>query len=132
MIVVDSSVAISWVLPDEDSEVARRALQLVRVAGMCAPDIFWYEFRNALIVSERRGRFLVEETTLAISVLTAIDPGISNNYSDIELMRIARQRQLSVYDAAYLALAVTTSFQLATLDRNLAQAAAEEGVPVVL
>ncbi|MCY4475638.1 MAG: type II toxin-antitoxin system VapC family toxin [Chloroflexi bacterium] len=43
-------------------------------------------------------------------------------------MQLARTHRLTFYDALYLELAVRRSAQLATLDRNLAAAASNEGV----
>jgi predicted nucleic acid-binding protein len=43
---------------------------------------------------------------------------------------IAERRDLSMYDAAYLELALRHEFGLITLDRALAQAAIAEGVPL--
>jgi predicted nucleic acid-binding protein len=43
-------------------------------------------------------------------------------------MSLARKRNLTVYDAAYLELAKREGLPLATLDRNLERAAIAEGV----
>ena len=43
-------------------------------------------------------------------------------------MALARQRNLTVYDAAYLELAIREALPLATLDRALENAAIAEGV----
>ena len=45
-----------------------------------------------------------------------------------ELMALARARKLTVYDAAYLDLAIREGLPLATLDRQLERAALAEGV----
>ncbi len=47
---------------------------------------------------------------------------------DDALMSIARSRNLTVYDAAYLELAKREALPLATLDRDLERAAIAEGV----
>ncbi|WP_426239734.1 PIN domain-containing protein [Pararhizobium sp. DWP1-1-3] len=44
------------------------------------------------------------------------------------MIGLARAHQLSAYDAAYLALAITEGLPLATLDKKLRQAAAAEAV----
>ena len=48
-----------------------------------------------------------------------------------EAVELASRHSLSLYDAAYLALAVDLEGELATLDRALAAAATAEGVAVV-
>ena len=47
------------------------------------------------------------------------------------LVAIGREHQLSAYDAAYLMLAEREGQPLATLDKNLTQAANAAGVPLV-
>jgi predicted nucleic acid-binding protein len=46
------------------------------------------------------------------------------------VLTLARRHQLTVYDAAYLELAVRNALPLATLDAVLATAARSEGVPL--
>jgi predicted nucleic acid-binding protein len=48
-----------------------------------------------------------------------------------EVLRLARTHQLSVYDAAYLELALRKNAPLATLDTDLIKAARLESVPVI-
>ena len=45
-------------------------------------------------------------------------------------LTLARRHRLTVYDAAYLELAVRNALPLATLDAMLATAARSEGVPL--
>lgn len=130
-LVIDSSVAVSWMLRDEDSQLARKALADVVQSGMIVPGIFWYEFRNTLIVNERRGRLRIEESEQALSVLAALDPAIFHDHSEIDLLRLSRKHNLSVYDAAYVELALRNGVGLATLDADMAKAAMREGISVI-
>jgi predicted nucleic acid-binding protein len=50
---------------------------------------------------------------------------------DRPLLVLARRHKLTIYDAAYLALAIRKHLPLATLDKALSSAAAVEGVPVL-
>ena len=47
------------------------------------------------------------------------------------VLALARTHRLTVYDAAYLELALRVDAPLATLDRKLAAAARAAGVPLV-
>ena len=47
-------------------------------------------------------------------------------------LALAERHRLSVYDATYLWLAIDVDGELATFDRDLARAAAAEGVPLAL
>jgi predicted nucleic acid-binding protein len=51
--------------------------------------------------------------------------------NEAQVMGLARRHRLTVYDAAYLELALREGVALATLDGPLAAAAKAEGVPVL-
>jgi predicted nucleic acid-binding protein len=50
---------------------------------------------------------------------------------EVSLLRLAREYRLTVYDAAYLELALRHDIPQATLDRELAGAAYAEQVPLI-
>ena len=54
--VLDASIAACWAFDDEDHPVAALALERVRTDEARVPSLWWFEVRNTLIVSERRGR----------------------------------------------------------------------------
>ena len=130
-IVIDVSIAASWCFADEQSEAAERTLdELPRLEGVI-PGIFRYEICNVLIVNERRGRidkagserFLMRLRDLRLLQDDAHDEGT--------VMALARNHGLSAYDATYLETALRRVDSLATLDRDLANAAAAEGVSLI-
>ncbi|MBX3531445.1 MAG: type II toxin-antitoxin system VapC family toxin [Rhizobiaceae bacterium] len=129
--VIDSSVAACWALPDEYSPVANVALDLVADNGMVVPALFAYEFRNVLLVNERRKRIAAEAISTALSKVGAIPTQFDSDFDPDRLLVIARRQALSVYDAAYLELALRRDLPLATLDRRLATAASAEGATIV-
>jgi len=130
--VVDSSVALALVLPDERSS---RAEALFRARGrpsLIAPPLWIYETANALAVAVRRRRLpeaalseawdLLE--ALAVEIDSRVDPVLSR-----ALQALALATGLSAYDAAYLELAERRApARLATLDDPLARAAASRGI----
>ncbi|HVW55838.1 MAG TPA: type II toxin-antitoxin system VapC family toxin [Rhizobiaceae bacterium] len=118
-LVVDSSIAACWSLPDEASEVANRALARVVDETMLVPRLFWYEIRNVLIVSERRRRISIGQTNEALARITLLPIEIDEIPSTEKAMELARLYALSFYDASYLELALRTKSTLATLDRKL-------------
>jgi predicted nucleic acid-binding protein len=131
--VLDASVTLSWAFPDEQNPIALRAGQLLESSGETAlvPSLWWYEVRNILIVNERRGRITPLRTA---SFLKAIDElSIVTEFSQDEsiVLELARQSRLTVYDAAYLALAMHQCIPLATLDKDLRDAALAAGVPLL-
>jgi predicted nucleic acid-binding protein len=118
-LVVDSSIAACWSLPDEASEIANRALAHLVDDTMLVPRLFWYESRNVLIVNERRRRISVGQTSEALARIALLPIEIDETPSNEKAMELARLYALSFYDASYLELALRTESTLATLDRKL-------------
>ncbi len=125
-VVLDASVLAALLLPDETSSLVEAVENILAEAGAVAPKILWYEIRNTLLVANRRKRLSDDELADALSVLhdLAID-FIDVPNSDL-LFRLARKHALSIYDAAYLSLALEKRRPLATLDKTLRQAARRE------
>ncbi|MCB9959114.1 MAG: type II toxin-antitoxin system VapC family toxin [Rhodospirillaceae bacterium] len=132
LLVLDSSVAASWCLPDERSELADRALDMVETGGFVVPPLFWYELRNVLIVNERRGRIDAARLADSLRLVTALPARIDSAPDEAVLLGLARAHTLSVYDAAYLELAKRLGIPLATLDLALHRAGAAEAVALVV
>lgn len=132
--VLDASVAIAVFLEDEASAYAD-AVASAMTAGELAhtPAIWPLEVLNNLLVAERRKRVTSDETgqlleflaTLPIEVSAAelVDAGASE-------LRLARQLNLTAYDAAYIALAQRRAIPLATVDARLKKAAVVAGVQI--
>jgi predicted nucleic acid-binding protein len=128
--VLDASAVIAWALREDDPR-ADLARERARIEDAAVPMLWWFEVRNALIVNERRGRltepltarFLREISRLAVTVDRAPD--------ETALLTLARRHRLTVYDAAYLELALREALPLATLDAQLAAAAQSEAVPLI-
>jgi predicted nucleic acid-binding protein len=94
------------------------------------PAIWWYEIRNILVLNERRGRIAIADSEQFIESTGSLPRTAFPEHSR-ETLRLARNYRLSVYDAAYLALAKAEGIPLATLDRGLEAAATAEGVEIV-
>ena len=129
--VLDASVAISWAFEDEDHPYADEALLQLHQDQAFVPAIWWFEVRNILIINERRKRSTISKTTAHLQDLSemAITQDLVPDEADI--LRLARQHRLTVYDASYLELALRKNTPLATLDAELIHAARAEGVPII-
>lgn len=105
---------------------------LARIRGDEAwvPSLWWFEVRNTLLVSERRGRLTEADTTAFLAALSRLAISVDRPPSD-DVLALARRRNLTVYDAAYLELARRADMPLATLDRRLALAARAEQVVLI-
>jgi predicted nucleic acid-binding protein len=128
--VVDASVVGAWLLPDESHPIAEHALRQLAVETAIAPALLWFELRNMLVVNERRGRLDAAKTSQALRLLKSLPISTVAELDEDLLMRLARTHRLTVYDAAYLELALRRRLALATLDAALARAASAEAVPM--
>ena len=127
-IVIDNSVYLAWCLGDEDNPTAARAMQRVIEEGGVAPRIWWYELRNALLMNERRGRISPQQVMDTLADSLALGIAIDDEHDGSLLLDLARRHTLTIYDAAYLEVAVRRSLPLATLDQRLRTAAESVGI----
>ena len=130
-VVIDSSVAASWSIPDEDSPAALKALTVASSDGVAVPNLFWHELRNVLLISERRGRLTPDEVRTGLAAVADLSPNVDNLGAHSAILTLARRYLLSAYDAAYLELAIRLGGKLATLDNKLAKAALAENLTVI-
>jgi predicted nucleic acid-binding protein len=128
--VIDASIVLAWGL-EEDSPAAGGALTRLEADQAFAPSLWWFEVRNGLIVGERRGRIQEMRTVEFLRALAELAVSFDASPDENKMIELARKHRLTVYDAAYLELAVRRGFPLATLDEPLAAAARAEGVPLV-
>lgn len=127
-LVVDASVTVCWLLPDETNPRANVAWAKSQQYEAAVPQIWHPEVRNALYQAERRGRITPSQTESSFERLNVI-PVVTDTQPDYDVvLTLARMHNLSLYDAMYLELAKRYSVELATLDAQLGEAAAKEGL----
>jgi len=128
-VVLDASMAMSFVLQDEFNPRSQRTLALVSEDGALVPHLWDYEVLNSLRSAQARGRLNTADVSHAVSGLFALpitrDPRPADG---VRLIDLAHQFALSVYDAAYLSLALDRNLELASLDTALNSAARKAGV----
>lgn len=124
--VIDNSIVMAWCFEDESSAIADVVLDSLRHAKAIVPAIWPLEVGNVLLVAERRGRLGEADSARFLSMLSSLpiysEPetpqrAMSNIYA------LAREHQLSTYDASYLDLAMRQGVAIATLDKALIAAA---------
>lgn len=133
--VLDCSLALAWALPDETSKRADQFLaQVSRKGVFWVPALWWYEVSNALVMAQRRQR-LSEAGRMRSVELYGMLPIQTDAHlgrdTMLRLHALAREHDLSAYDAAYLELAQRRNLGLATLDRSLVTAAGRAGIKVI-
>ncbi len=130
--VIDASVVMSWLLLDEKNAATMALLDRTLQDKAVAPRILWFEVRNALLVQQRRGRVSAEQVDEAFTRLNALHIDLTDDNNPMEILALARRESLSFYDASYLALAISRSFQLASLDKALINATSRSGIANLL
>jgi predicted nucleic acid-binding protein len=132
--VLDSSVALAWLLPDEGSEATDALADRLEQEPVHVPAIWCLEVGNALLMAQRRAPIKDHELARFVSALSAlpidVDPAASTSALPT-VLAIARELGLTAYDAAYIELAKRLSLPLASLDAKLRQACARADVAVL-
>ena len=134
-LVIDASTALGFLMSDEQAPSALRALQAMETGTpVHVPAHWWLEVANGLTMAERRQRATQADITEALYLVQALPVTTDDETarrSGSEIAALARQYGLSIYDAAYLDLAMRRGATLATDDRLLGQAATAAGVPLL-
>ena len=129
--VLDCSVALAWLFPDEATEVTDHLRDSLVEGRAFAPALWPMEVANVLLVATRRGRIDPDEWEQLYAHLEAlpieIDP-VSTSRVWGRTLQLANAHRLSVDDAMYLELALRMRLPLATLDRTLSETARLEGI----
>ena len=132
--VLDCSVTMSWVFPDEASAATERLRESMIEGHVFVPALWPVEVGNVLLTATRRGRITADECPRICAILEAlpieIEP-VSMSSAWGAALELARKHRLSGYDAMYLELAVRMQLPLATLDRALGAAGRAEGLNVL-
>jgi predicted nucleic acid-binding protein len=133
--VLDASVTLAWCFPDESTSDTEAILDsLTEGTTAITPAIWPFEVANALLVSERRKRITLAQVTSVLQRIAdlpiSVDPVRTERAFGATLL-LAREQQLTEYDAAYMELALREGLPIATLDDRLRRAAQKVGVPLV-
>jgi predicted nucleic acid-binding protein len=123
-LILDSSIALSWCLPDEGGP--DQIQHAVAASGAIAPLHWPLEVANALLMAQRRQRISADFRDAALRDLAALPISLDGETSARawdETLRLAEAYGLTTYDAAYLELAQRLTLPLATLDAELCVAA---------
>jgi len=130
-LVLDSSVALAWIYSDETTDAIRSVFGELTQSGAWVPGIWRLEVANILEAGVCRGRHdaSFRDSTLADLAQLPIqtDPE-TDRHAWRATARLAEHHRLTLYDAAYLELALRRELPLATLDRDLRAAANAEKV----
>ncbi|MGB0290673.1 MAG: type II toxin-antitoxin system VapC family toxin [Opitutales bacterium] len=132
--VVDTSVSASWILPDEQSELAEALLKEVIAGklGLLQPVLWQYEMVNLIRSAHQRGRLTKAGAKAACSLWAKVfvhDLDSPDAFARQRTLELAMHYGLSGYDAAYLELAQRFVVPLYSADARLQRAAKALGLP---
>jgi predicted nucleic acid-binding protein len=122
--VLDSSVALKWVLAELDSAKAIRLRDDYKNGAheLLAPDIFVSEIANALAMAERQGRIKAGESAIFLHDIIRAAPALHPTPPLLHrAMAMAIANRRAVYDCLYLALAEAEGCELVTADDQFAR-----------
>ena len=132
--VLDSSVALAWVLPGEGTDATEALLDEIAASGAAAPGLWPLETANVLLQAERARRITRAERQRSLAALAALPIRIDADTATQAFgstTALAEAHGLTLYDASYLELALRLALPLASLDGKLRQAAQASGVELL-
>ncbi len=120
--VVDASVGLKWIIPEEHSDDARRLL--AGLHELVSPPLVSLEIANVLLKRVRRKELTAFRAATALDRvegwLRVVD--VEETWSAV--FRLAERHHISAYDAVYVALALQVNARLVTADGRLVNALA--------
>ncbi len=132
--VLDASVTLCWCFENQATGYTEDIFERMAAGDEASAPFVWpLEVANALVRAERRKTLKVAQVTGFLEELSEwpiqVDTvGVGRTFQQI--LSVARQQNLSAYDAAYLELAIREGLPLATLDDELRKAARVVGVKI--
>jgi predicted nucleic acid-binding protein len=130
--VADASVAIGWVHPAQATTQTAAMLDAIADgATLEVPALWALEVANGLIVLVRRRKLTDDERQAGLGWLRGLRTRVDHEASALafsQLSELAAAHHLSVYDAAYLELAMRRRLVLGCKDGPLRTAARHAGI----
>jgi predicted nucleic acid-binding protein len=116
-LVIDSSVAAAWCFPDEQTEYTNAILRAISAPlEGAAPRLWAYEVRNAVLMGLRRKRITHADALEFLESIKGLPIQLADPVSYNDVFNLANRHAPTVYDAAYLDLAIREGLPLASLE----------------
>lgn len=134
-LVLDASTTLAWVFGDECHDRAWPIIESLQRFTAFAPAHYPLEVANGLLMALRRRRLTPDQAAAAVVALATLPVAIDGDtparvYDGI--WELAARHRLTIYDAAYLDLAIRRQLPLASLDDSLTRAAASVGIALAI
>lgn len=133
-LVVDASATLAWALNEPLATGIAEVFAQVEARGAWVPSLWWLEVANSLNVAVRRSRIDVKTRSAILADLENLR--IETDMRTPQrawgaILQFADHHALTLYDAAYLELAIRKGLPMATLDRELLAAARAANIQVI-
>lgn len=124
--VLDASVGIKLFIEEEFSDKVHKVFALLaedRQAEIHVPDLFYIECANILLKYTKRYKRPIEDSLADLADLNKLSLKSTSTAELIEdALKLAKQKDLTAYDACYAVLAQKLKLPLITADAPLANA----------
>jgi predicted nucleic acid-binding protein len=133
-LVLDASMTMTWLFEDEHTAAAHDVMRRVAEEGALVPTLWRLEIANVLRNAVRRKRCDEDYANRSISRLARLAIKSDDETDDHAwgaTRTLAREEDLTLYDAAYLELAIRKRAILASCDNDLLAAATRRGIETI-
>lgn len=124
--VLDCSVTMAWLFEDEITASTEEILDKLEHARAVVPAIWPLEVANVLLIAVRKKRIKSVQASSfvdTLSILPIFTDSSTMSRAMHSIFNLAAEETLTIYDAAYLELALRENIPLATQDTDLIKAA---------
>lgn len=132
--VLDASVALAWLFRDAETPQSMMIHAKTDDHQLVVPPHWFAEMANGIRQGERRGRCSSDDVPAFLNLLGLLsyDVDALEPFAQFSvLLPLAREHDLTIYDAAYLHCAISHQLPLATFDQQLATAARSRDVVIL-
>ena len=132
--VLDNSVTMRWFFGDgkpQELVYAGKVLDAMKDANAFVPVTWELEVANVIARAEAKALVTEARSGAFLEMLEGVDIEVDAatfTHALSDTLQLARRYKLSAYDASYLELALRSGIPLATLDKDLQNAAKKAGV----
>ena len=127
-------MTLSWCFADEATPYSRAVLAALQNTYTVVPALWPFEIASGLAIAERRKRISPDQIAEFLETLRKLPIHVERReavWLCQAMVLLAREHNLTAYDAAYLDLANRDQLQLATLDQDLQEAGRTLGIAAV-
>lgn len=124
---------MAWCFEDESNEYTDAILENLKNSSAIVPTIWPLEVANVLLLAKKNKRISELQSASfidALSILPIIVDQATSSRALHSIFVLAGQSDLTIYDAAYLELAIREKIPLLTLDKGLIKAAKKLHIPL--